>query len=522
MNTIDSALTNTLMMSFHSDNIILKMFYNTLILGIVAYIGKLVPSVLEYLKLYMFTVNNYTSIHYTSINSANNNINRSTGFIAWLEYYNTERLKNALTTNEKYNVKELQGGYTLDNKYQPAILIPDNAYAYKINDFIYFTYWQEKLQNNSSTCSIDHIIISTDYKNKKRLINLDLELYTQHQLKQSSIYNTIPHIFTFLSYTNGKTQWQIREFTSYRTIDHMWFNEKAIFIEKYNMFLNSKEDYIKRGEPWTFSCLLHGTPGCGKTSLLKSIVNMDKKNGKISHLFVIPFDKIEDSETFSSIILGGTPENISIPYNQRIYVFEDFDACRYSNIFLKRDGITMETKDELDNESDNDESNDESENESNQQDKTILEQPKLTPIQFHQIRQIFPSFNLKRETFIPHKNEKEKKNKSFLKKEVTINLSDILNTLDGLIERTGQRIFWTTNKNIDIFDPAFLRPGRMDMIIEFTSCNTKGATYLLEKYYNKNMDPSFKLKHSITPAKLKELCRSSTTIEQCIEKINLL
>jgi hypothetical protein len=90
-------------------------------------------------------------------------------------------------------------------------------------------------------------------------------------------------------------------------------------------------------------------------------------------------------------------------------------------------------------------------------------------------------------------------------------LSGVLNILDGINERTGQRCFWTVhsathfdaasmsrdrslcNVNTPIsrsnhftmlhslqtnaappeahFDAAFLRPGRMDMMIDFTKCN---------------------------------------------------
>lgn len=517
MNTIDSALTNTLMMSFHTDNIILKMLYNTLILGIVAYISKSLPSILEYFKLCVFTTNKYTSIHYTSTNTYNNNINRSIGFSAWLEYYNEEGLKNALNTNEKYNVKEIQGGYVLNchGKYQGAFLIPDNVRAYKINDFAYITHWKENVHNNANMVSMDHIVVSTNSKNQKKLLKFDIELRNKYAEKQFSIYNTAPHIFTFLSYKNGKVQWRTRKFISHRTMDHIWFNKKTDFLEKYNMFLNNKEDYIKRGEPWTFSCMLHGMPGCGKTSLLKSIVNMDKKNGKISHLFIIPFSNIDTAEVFSSIILGEENENINIPHDQRIYIFEDFDACQYSNIFLKREYVKTE---EVDNKSDKDElSDDELDNELDNNNILPIE---LSPLAINSIKQQFNGFSHSK--IISPKSHKKKEEISSSKKVDPINLSSILNTLDGLIERTGQRIFWTTNKDINIFDPAFLRPGRMDMIIEFTPCNTEGAIYLLEKYYDKKVDSSFKLKHDITPAKLKELCRSSITIDECVQKINNL
>ena len=58
---------------------------------------------------------------------------------------------------------------------------------------------------------------------------------------------------------------------------------------------------------------------------------------------------------------------------------------------------------------------------------------------------------------------------------------DILNALDGINERTGQRIFWTTNiaESSKHFDPAFLRPGRMDMIVKLHKC----IKHLVSQYF---------------------------------------
>ena len=54
-----------------------------------------------------------------------------------------------------------------------------------------------------------------------------------------------------------------------------------------------------------------------------------------------------------------------------------------------------------------------------------------------------------------------------------------------MTEYKGQRCVWTTNKSPPqkYFDPAFLRPGRMDMIIELGRCNHEGIDYLLRSYY---------------------------------------
>ena len=141
---------------------------------------------------------------------------------------------------------------------------------------------------------------------------------------------------------------------------------------------------------------------------------MDKKNGKISHLFIIPFNNIDTAEVFSSIILGEGNENINIPYDQRIYIFEDFDACQYANIFLKREYVkTEEVNNELD-------------------DNNILP-IELSSLEINNIKQQFHDFNPSR--IISSKSHKKKQEISSSKKVDPINLSDILNTLDGLIER---------------------------------------------------------------------------------------
>eukprot|EP00483_Globobulimina_turgida_P008903 UN08921 len=124
-----------------------------------------------------------------------------------------------------------------------------------------------------------------------------------------------------------------------------------------------------------------------------------------------------------------------------------------------------------------------------------------------------------------------------------LNLSEILNVLDGICERTGQRCIWTTNKSPPqkFFDPAFLRPGRMDMIIKLSTCSLVGIDYLLKRYYNRkknegnveevddefeeekykdNGDEVFDLngidEMRFTPAQLKQICKENENAQSAI------
>ena len=542
MNTIDSAVTNTLMMSFHSDNIILKMFYNTLILGIVAYVSKNMPVITKYILGYIYRNKKSVSIHYTCVNS-NNQTDRSFSFSAWMNYYNSQKIKNRNNIKEPYNVRELQGGYNelIGNKGVGPIMVPDMPETYKLNDFIYFTYWTEYRTNNNKAECIHHIRISADAIHKKKMIDFDAELVVKYIKTQNNIYNRTSHIFTASVIKDSfgqRIKWDIKEFDSHRTIDHIWFRKKDAFIQQYQNFLNSKDVYKKRGDPWTFSCMLYGVPGCGKTSLLKSIVNLDKKNGKVSHLFIVPFDCVYNEKLFSQIMFDH-PNIGNIPYDQRIYVFEDFDACKHSHIFVKREYIHCITDDDEDGKEEDKEEGDKkysennaSENERGNNDDWQLSTAHEVDILLQDDLKDDPILRTGNDTerikdlikfaskkpLIPRKNKIDKN----INEKYTINLADILNILDGIIERTGQRVFWTTNRNVNIFDPALIRPGRIDMMIEFTPCDYDGVVYLLKVYYNSDESDTSKLKKNIiiTPAKLKELCRLSHTIEECIELLN--
>lgn len=82
-----------------------------------------------------------------------------------------------------------------------------------------------------------------------------------------------------------------------------------------------------------------------------------------------------------------------------------------------------------------------------------------------------------------------------------IDLSDILNVLDGLYTAEGAICFFTTN-HIETLDKAFMRDGRMDYKIELTDLNNQMANKMIEdKLGVKDLFKGTK----INPATLQEL-----------------
>jgi len=68
-----------------------------------------------------------------------------------------------------------------------------------------------------------------------------------------------------------------------------------------------------------------------------------------------------------------------------------------------------------------------------------------------------------------------------------IDLSFLLNLLDGTLESSGRIIAITTNFPERI-DSALIRPGRIDMILQFKKCSIKILREMIESFYDIHLE----------------------------------
>jgi hypothetical protein len=365
--------------------------------------------------------------------------------------------------------------------------------------------WPESVRSDpivNSTTTTTTLCVSVETASQYAMLKkLDEDILEEYFETQT--YN-VPQIFTLsrckggLSAAQrgsekGRLEWSCSKFTSTRRFEHMWFDGKDEYIQQVLRFLKGKDDYIKRGDPYTFGVMLQGPPGCGKTSVVKAIANLCNDNGEFRHIFVIPSGVIKTPEDLNTVMFGcqldfkhgqGHYSATTIPLDKRIYVFDDIDASMLGPILKPRANIAnVQEVQNVDSSFVSDDDNNDGDGDDDD-----------------------------------NKNHKGKK-----RGEPNIDLANVLEALDGIVERTGEIIIFSTNKK-DLakeFDPAFLRPGRIDKIISMTACTHEGIASLVNGFFGTDIpvdrsDIQRIPEYTYTPADVKEMCKTCSSAKEAL------
>ena len=218
-------------------------------------------------------------------------------------------------------------------------------------------------------------------------------------------------------------------FTSTKTFHNLFFEGKEELLARLNTFIN-REKYASLGLPETLGLLFYGEPGCGKTSAIKAIANYLNMN-----LVIVPMHQIKTKKKLEDLFFG---YKIDAPQDKRIYVFEEIDCNGWEDIVCDRKYRKNEVKSD------------------NNTEQNAIEK----------IAQKLDSDSKR------SKHEEDDK----------LTLGAILEVIDGLVECPGRIIIMTTNHK-DFLDPALLRPGRIDMEIEFKKLRRSHILQIYEKWY---------------------------------------
>ncbi len=360
----------------------------------------------------------------------------------------------------------------------------------EISDDIFIQFFVDNSNNNgknnnknsSEVTSYDDIIrinmyIKSKNKNCNEIQSYINKLYIQYNnWKDENNYNKKSIYFTSLTINNKSTIFNKYDFKSNKTFDNLFFENKELIINRLDEYTNLS-NYKKLGIPHTLGFLFHGEPGCGKTSCIKAIANyLDR------HIVCINLSHIFDINDLRKIFLNNRKLDINhdeydIPYtidsNKRLYVFEEIDCNSEDNILCDRN---LKNDNECINENTN------------------------NPIK--QLSNVLNELN-DNVSKSPKDCNLDKKNR---KKNIT--LGEILELLDGIAETDDRIIIFTTNFP-DKLDKALIRPGRIDMILEFKKLRKIDIRDNFKLWFNLDIpkDKYNKLKDGIiTQAEFGKLC----------------
>ena len=100
------------------------------------------------------------------------------------------------------------------------------------------------------------------------------------------------------------------------------------------------------------------------------------------------------------------------------------------------------------------------------------------------------------------------------------NLSKLLNIIDGLDEHPGRILIITTNKP-EKLDKALVRPGRIDIALNFENCVSSDIHNILNHFWsvkesNSKIDLS-KYDKLFSPAMIINFCRMTNSYQETLE-----
>lgn len=237
------------------------------------------------------------------------------------------------------------------------------------------------------------------------------------------------------------------EFKTSKSFNNVYGNHVDELKERLDLFVNHPEWYMERGIPHSLGIMLHGVPGAGKTSTIKAIAKDTNR-----HIFNLSLRAFTTQRQLTNLF-----------FNETVTVHTYDGSKQTLKIPLNRRVYVIEDIDCLTDVV---------------LDRSLIAQPEngAQPAQ--------PDGD-------------------------ALTLSFLLNLLDGVLETPG-RILVITSNYPEKLDKAFVRPGRIDVKIEFKHTTRPFILDMINKFYSVSMtldEIPDELEGVFTPAEVMEsLC----------------
>jgi hypothetical protein len=281
-------------------------------------------------------------------------------------------------------------------------------------------------------------------------------------------YSRLPPFFAFT----------MKEFQTNRKFSNLFGDEIDVIKKRVDFFVKNRKWYDEKGIPYTLGLLLSGAPGTGKTSCIKCLANETNRHIININLNNDITKKQLENLFFNESLVVLNPftmqnEKYNIPLDQRIYVLEDID-CQ-GDVVLDRNR-----------------------DKSGGQTYSDPEPMALSGPGFGSSSMLLGASQKPADAAAAANQNVDQMDMSFL-----------LNLLDGVLETPGRIMIMTSNYPKRL-DKALIRPGRIDIITEFTECTALTLRSMMEYMYGMALTADEvaeieNLRIRITPAEMSKL-----------------
>lgn len=263
-------------------------------------------------------------------------------------------------------------------------------------------------------------------------------------------YDMAPHNLTFT----------ISRLQTNKSLSNVYGQAMKTVRNRVHFFMNNRKWYQDKGIPYTLGVLMYGAPGCGKTSLIKALSHDCHRH--VFNLKLTEYTTVNQIQNLFfndrvSIVKDGVTLTYSIPIDKRLIVIEDIDCL--SSVVLQRPSEDVSSK------------------QSSIQDFDVVGFD-IEPMDISA-------------SYIPKPSKPTESPKEITHPQ-RLTLSVLLNVLDGVLETPGRIVIMTTN-HPEKLDKALIRPGRIDLNVNFDKCEHQDIKEMIEKITERPCPPEMLL-----------------------------